>query len=118
MPLRGDPSPTERSWFSKPISDLIVERGSMVVGFDPERDLHLIQGNITPGFRKDFQDLLFVHFPNGTAGRAWVGDLYSDVTSAWEVATFNRLYSKIRHPPPFGQEAGWTPPERSARDVH
>ena len=38
--------------------------------------LEEVQGNITPGFRKDFQAFLFLRFPNGANDvRIWLQDL-------------------------------------------
>jgi Dyp-type peroxidase family len=61
-------------------------------------DLDQIQGNIIPGFLSDFQQLLFVRFPSGAAGRRWLGELTFEVNSAREIATFMVLRQLIRHP--------------------
>jgi len=89
----------------------------MAMEIDKQLRLEEIQGNITPGFRKDFQELVFVRFPDQDSGRAWVDALYPDITSAWEVATYNRLYYAVRHPPDFGKRAGdgWPIPPREGR---
>jgi len=78
--------------------------------------LQQVQGNISPGFRKDVQELLFVRFPDPASGRAWIGALYPDITSGWEVATYNRLYYALRHPPAFAAwEDGWQAEVRPER---
>ena len=75
-----------------------------------------IQGNISPGFRKDFQEFLFLRFPDAQSGKDWVKDLYPDITSGWEVATYNRLYRAIRHPPVFEAEGNtWPELKRTER---
>jgi len=80
--------------------------------------LDQIQGNITPGFRKDCQAFLFVRFPDTRSGQAWIDALYPSITSALDAASYNRLYSAIRHPPDFGTRSdGWqVPPREDRRD--
>jgi Dyp-type peroxidase family len=68
-----------------------------------------IQGNVTPGFRKDFQAFLFLRFPEeaipkveNEAGdprraREWLGELQPCIASAETVATFNSLYRLVRN---------------------
>jgi Dyp-type peroxidase family len=81
-------------------------------------DLDDIQGGIVPGFRSDFQDLLFVRFPSQAAGRAWLGLLYEEVSSAREIATFGETRQLIRHPRPLPTlPDGTTPPQRDDRNV-
>ena len=80
-------------------------------------DLDDIQGNVTPGFRSDFQDLLFVRFPNAAVGRQWLRALYSEVTSAKELVTFAQVRSLVRHPPTITSPAYGTIPPRTAREV-
>ena len=70
--------------------------------------LDQVQGNITPGFRKDFVSLLFVRFPDAAfvaplgsspaaaRVRAWLGSLLPHIASAEEVATYNRLYRLVK----------------------
>jgi Dyp-type peroxidase family len=56
-----------------------------------------IQGNVTPGFRKDFQEFLFVDFGcHRREAREWVGEVRPEIASAEAVALFNRLYQSIR----------------------
>ncbi len=65
--------------------------------------LHNIQGNITPGFRKDRQAFIFTRFRNASAGRAWVAAVAPDVATAAEVALFNRLFKHVRQRRPGGE---------------
>jgi len=61
--------------------------------------LDQIQGNITPGFRKDHQAFLFFRFPegdNGSIARGWLKRVCPLIASAEEVATFNRLFKLVR----------------------
>jgi Dyp-type peroxidase family len=62
-------------------------------------DLDQVQGNIIPGFLNDFQQFLFVRFPSGTAARRWLAELFPEVSSAREIATFSLLRQLLRHPP-------------------
>src|SRR5690242_4914246 len=68
-----------------------------------------IQGNITPGFKKDHQAFLFVRFP-GTApdrqARAWVDDIRGSIAAADEVQAYNDLFRIVRsHRPGRESEA-------------
>lgn len=58
--------------------------------------LDQIQGNITPGFRKDHQALLFLRFGDQEAGRRWVKSILPYIASAEEVAHFNQLFRLVR----------------------
>jgi Dyp-type peroxidase family len=60
-----------------------------------------VQGNIVPGFRTDFQALLFLQFPpeapnDSRQVKRWLNNVQEDVATAYEVATFNRLYRLVR----------------------
>ena len=55
-----------------------------------------IQGNVTPGFRKDHQALIFVRFPDRRAARRWLSALQPEIASAKEVATFNQLFRFVK----------------------
>jgi Dyp-type peroxidase family len=55
-----------------------------------------IQGNITPGFRKDHQAFIFARFHDGPSARAWLAEVYPDVATAEEVALYNLLFKAIR----------------------
>jgi len=69
-----------------------------------------VQGNILPGFYKDFQDFVFVRFTNRSsrpAARRWVQALlpFVQCSSAREVAAFNRAFVAHKH----GQAASPAP---------
>jgi Dyp-type peroxidase family len=53
-----------------------------------------IQGDITPGFRKDHQEFVFLEIRDGQAGRDWLTRLDGKLSSAEAVAQFNRAYKK------------------------
>src|SRR5436309_167322 len=66
--------------------------------------LDRIQGNITPGFRKDRQMFILFRFPSDSstaphavdAVRNWIGELRPDISTGLEVATFNRRYKRLK----------------------
>jgi len=58
--------------------------------------LNNIQGIGLVGFRKDHQQFIFVTFPDQASGTALIAKLADRVASAWEVGTFNALFSEIR----------------------
>jgi Dyp-type peroxidase family len=80
--------------------------------------LDQVQGNITPGFRKDYQALILLRFkpaafapPLGETAaadevRAWLADVVPTISSAEEVATYNRLYRLVK------QRVAGTPVEK------
>ncbi len=53
-------------------------------------ELHLdeIQGNVTPGLRKNYQAFMLLRFPAGGAARAWLRELAPSVTPARAVQAF------------------------------
>jgi Dyp-type peroxidase family len=55
-------------------------------------DLDEIQGDITPGFRKDWQDFVFLFFDDGGAApaRQWLARLHPALSSARRVIEYNR----------------------------
>src|SRR5947207_945501 len=59
-----------------------------------------IQGNITPGFRKDHQAFLLFQFPAGAAGvdaaQAWIRAIRPYISTAEEVATYNQLFRLVK----------------------
>src|SRR5438093_7528609 len=57
--------------------------------------LSAVQGNVTPGFRKDYQAFVLIHFPDRPAGRRWLRAVQPDVASAEEVAAFDRLFTLL-----------------------
>ena len=64
----------------------------------PLRDSDDIQGNILAGFRKDFQDFVFLRFPDAQHGRDWCGALLDQVGIAATrgVAAFNEQFRRRR----------------------
>ncbi len=56
-----------------------------------------IQGVGLAGFRKDYQEFIFIRFDDADAARTLIHRLAPRVASAWEVRTFNILFSEIRH---------------------
>jgi hypothetical protein len=53
-----------------------------------------IQGNILAGFRNDRQAFVFLRFPGGQQGRAWLADLQGShgISTTSEVAAFNQRF--------------------------
>jgi Dyp-type peroxidase family len=86
-------------------------------------DLDQIQGNVTPGFRKDHQDFLFFKLPQETfdtppdraAARAWLRALQSSIATARDVATFNALFLKLKAR--IAAAGGTESPERYLRST-
>jgi Dyp-type peroxidase family len=54
-----------------------------------------IQGNVAPGFRKDHQAFVLVHFSDRPAGRHWLRSVRPSLTSAEDVATFVRVFKRL-----------------------
>lgn len=86
-------------------------------------DLDQVQGNVTPGFRKDCQDFLFFRLPpetfpptsDRTAARAWLRALRSSIATAREVATFNDLFLRLKGR--ISAAGGTESPERYLRST-
>lgn len=78
------------------LSGSAARGGRTAVRMGSQPDFDEVQGNVTPGFRKDFQELLFVRFPTAETGKAWARALRREIASAREVATYNQLYRLIR----------------------
>jgi len=57
-----------------------------------------VQGNIVPGFHKDFQDFVFVRFENAADAKRWLTALLPSVqvSSARNVARYNRAFKAHR----------------------
>ena len=71
--------------------------------------LSAVQGNIAPGFRKDHQAFVLVHFPDGQAGRRWLRAVRPGLTSAEEVAALRQLFKLLGQ----GRSGRQTPPGRA-----
>jgi Dyp-type peroxidase family len=86
-------------------------------------DLDQIQGNVTPGFRKDHQEFLFFRLPPETfasppdrmAAKAWLQALRSSIATAREVATFNDLFLRLKRR--ISSAGGQESPERYLRST-
>lgn len=55
-----------------------------------------IQGFSIAGFRKDHQEIIFVRFADATSGRQLLSWAQTRASSAWEVGTFNQVFSEVR----------------------
>ena len=55
-----------------------------------------IQGNILPGFNKDYQALVALHFGDVASARAWLASLIPVVSTLREVEQFKRLFEEWR----------------------
>jgi hypothetical protein len=67
--------------------------------------LESIQGNITPGFRKDHQAFLFFQWTASDvdAVKAWIRAIQPHIANAQDVATFNRRYRLCKSRLPKGE---------------
>jgi Dyp-type peroxidase family len=63
---------------------------------EPNLDVDQIQGNIFPGFSKDFQTLLFLNINDPVAFAGWLGRLLPRIATLEFVLAFNRLFKAIR----------------------
>jgi deferrochelatase/peroxidase EfeB len=54
-----------------------------------------IQGNISPGFKKDHQAFVLVSFPDARSGRLWLKLIAPELASSSEVSAFNELYKTV-----------------------
>jgi Dyp-type peroxidase family len=64
---------------------------------EPRLKVDQIQGNILPGFLKDFETLLFLKIDHVADCKQWLRELVPLIATADEVLTFNRLFKAIRH---------------------
>ena len=71
---------------------------------EPVLDMDEIQGNIIPGFQKDFETLLFLRITDPQQCKEWIKHMTPFIATAEEVLTFNRLFKQIRYR--RGYEAG------------
>src|SRR3954469_8523720 len=54
-----------------------------------------IQGNVYPGFRKDFQAFVAVSFSSTQSAQRWLQSVTSEVASGEEVEAFNLAFRSI-----------------------
>ena len=61
-------------------------------------DAEDIQGDVLAAFNKDHRSYLFLNFPDGQSGRAWLKDLLlqQHIATTREVAAFNMQFSAVR----------------------
>lgn len=63
---------------------------------EPLLDASEIQGNVVPGFNKDYQHHLFARIRDVPMCRRWIGRFTSQIATVEEVTAFNRLFSALR----------------------
>ena len=61
-----------------------------------DQQLHDIQGFGIAGFSKDHQESLFIHLSGAAQGKKLLAYLAPLVSNAWEVGTFNQVFSEVR----------------------
>ena len=66
---------------------------------EPELEIKNIQGNIMPGFNKDFQMLLFLKIVDVSKFKHWLGILTPSVTTTAQVLDFRCQLTKSAPPP-------------------
>lgn len=74
----------------------------------PLRTSEEIQGNILAGFRKDFQTMIFLRFPDAPRGRSYLLELLPRIAKTSEVTAFNERFSQAR------QQSGGNDPSMKA----
>src|SRR5947209_8431858 len=63
---------------------------------EPKLAVDQIQGNIIPGFLKDFETLIFLSIDDPDSCKSWLRSLVPLIATAEEVVAFNRLFKAIR----------------------
>jgi hypothetical protein len=63
---------------------------------EPLLNMPAIQGNIIPGFSKDFQSMLFLRIDDPYLFKRWLKSQLPYLASAADVLAFNRLFKSIR----------------------
>jgi Dyp-type peroxidase family len=66
--------------------------------------LDKIQGNIVPGFSKDYQAFVLVSFGGAEQGRGWLAAIQPDIASASELANFKAIFTSVRDRSPHPSE--------------
>ena len=64
---------------------------------EPVLKMAEIQGNIIPGFHKDYETLLFLKITNPEQCKEWIQHITPSIATAEEVLAFNRLFKKTRY---------------------
>src|SRR4051812_28984995 len=55
-----------------------------------------IQGNVFPGFLKDYQTLIFLRIAEPSAFSTWLKELVPSIATMDEVLSFNRIFKAMR----------------------
>jgi Dyp-type peroxidase family len=66
-------------------------------------DLENIQGNIVPGFSKDFQTFVVVRFAGADEGRTWLAAMQSQLASANELRGFRIAFTSLKARKPHAE---------------
>ena len=102
MPIPHPTMPVREVPASLPVPNKGADRAHPDVLNDakksPESKLAVdqIQGNIIPGFSKDFETLLFLQIDDVPACKLWLKEIIPLIATAQEVLAFNRLFKAIR----------------------
>jgi len=67
-------------------------------------DLDKIQGNVLPGFSKDYQAFVFVRFDDADSGRKLLDVIQPHIASGAEVAGFKSAFQSMRQRSPLPEE--------------
>src|SRR6202011_3414269 len=63
---------------------------------EPLLEASEIQGNIIPGFNKDYQHFVFGRITDLVGFRRWITKIIPDIATLEEVTAFNRLFAALR----------------------
>lgn len=78
---------------------------------EPVIEIKDIQGNVFPGFNKDFQTFISLRIEDAGAAKGWLRAIAPTISTVEEVLAFNRLFRALRarqgHEP-RGLVATWT----------
>jgi Dyp-type peroxidase family len=66
-------------------------------------DLDNIQGNIVPGFSKDYQTFVVARFRGADAGRTWLSSVQPELASANEVQGFKIAFTSVKARKPHAE---------------
>jgi Dyp-type peroxidase family len=66
-------------------------------------DLHNIQGNIVPGFSKDYQTFVVARFRSADAGRTWLSSMQPELASANELHGFKIAFTSLKARKPHAE---------------
>ncbi len=78
---------------------------------EPILDIDDIQGNILAGFKKNFENLLFLKIIEPEIAKQWIKSLQPQISSLAEVLSFNNLFkilrTRLKGEDPHGLAATW-----------